>query len=281
MNIADREADIYELFQAARAHPAGAELLVRASRTTQRQINADDEETQPLWDYLPRRPVLGSSDLNIPARGGRQARTARLALRAAPIQLRPPKRLQGAPPLALWAVHAVEPEPPADGEPVEWLLLTTVLTTTLDDALERLRWYAARWNIEVFHRTLKSGCRLEDRRLGDAAGLHPCLAIDLVVARRVMDLAKRGRETPDIPCTVFFAEAEWQALACHHQHTAQPPATPPTLGEAMRIVAKLGGFLRRKGDGQPGATVIWRGLNRLSDINETFLLFYPSLRAGP
>jgi hypothetical protein len=283
VNIADREADIYELFQSARDNPAGAHLLVRASRTTQRQVSTEDDETQPLWDYLPSQPVLGDCTLKIPARGGRKARTAALQLRCAPmIELRPPKRLQGAPTLALWAVYAVEPDPPADSEPVEWLLLTTVPTmTTLDDALERLRWYAARWNIEVFHRTLKSGCRIEDRRLGNAESLQACLAIDLVVAWRVMDLTKRGRETPDIPCTVFFEEAEWQALACHHRQSPQPPETPPTLGEAMRMVAKLGGFLGRKGDGHPGATVIWRGLSRLTDITETFLIFYPSLRAGP
>jgi hypothetical protein len=281
VNVADREADIYELFQAALDHPAGAHLLVRASRTTQRQVSADEEETQPLWDYLPSQPVLGGCILKIPARGGRTARTATLELRAAPLELRPPKRLKGAPTLALWAVHALEADPPADSEPVEWLLLSTVATTTLEDALERLRWYAARWNIEVFHRTLKSGCRIEDRRLGNAESLQACLAIDLVVAWRVMDLTKRGRETPEIPCTAFFEEAEWKALVCHHQQSPQPPETPPTLGEAMRMVAKLGGFLGRKGDGHPGATVIWRGLSRLSDITETFTIFYPSLPAGP
>ncbi|MGF1613629.1 MAG: IS4 family transposase [Gammaproteobacteria bacterium] len=114
------------------------------------------------------------------------------------------------------------------------------------------RFMGCDYNIEVFHRTLKSGCRIEDRRLGNAESLQACLAIDLVVAWRVMDLTKRGRETPDIPCTVFFEEAEWQALACHHRQSPQPPETPPTLGEAMRRVAKLGGFLGRKGDGPPG-----------------------------
>jgi hypothetical protein len=280
VNIADREADIYELFQAAATDPAGTHLLVRASRTTQRQVNTA-EEIQPLWDVVPRQPVLGGCALHIPGRGGRPARTAALDLRAAPIDLQPPKRLKGATPLTLWAIHAREINPPDDQEPIEWLLLTTVPTTTLEDALERLRWYAARWNIEVFHRTLKSGCRIEDRRLGDADSLQACLAIDLVVAWRVMDLAKRGRETPDIPCTVFFEEAEWQALACHHRRSPTPPETPPTLGEAMRMVAQLGGFLGRTGDGDPGATVLWRGLNRLTDITETFAIFYPSIPNGP
>jgi hypothetical protein len=282
VNLADREADIYELFQVASTDPAGTHLLVRASRTTQRQVDAEDEdEIQPLWEVMPRQPVLGGCTLQIPGRGGRPARTAALELRATAIDLQPPKRLKGAAPLTLWAIDAREINPPQDQEPIEWLLLTTLPTTTLEDALERLRWYAARWNIEVFHRTLKSGCRIEDRRLGDADSLQACLAIDLVVAWRVMDLAKRGRETPDIPCTVFFEEAEWQALACYHQRSPIPPPTPPTLGEAMRMVAQLGGFLGRNGDGDPGATVLWRGLNRLTDITETFAIFYPSIPAGP
>jgi hypothetical protein len=178
-------------------------------------------------------------------------------------------------------VHAIEPEPPVGCEAVEWLLLTTVATVTLEDALERLRWYAVRWNIEVFHRTLKSGCRIEDRRLESAAGLQACLAIDLVVAWRVMWLSKLGRETPDVPCSVFFEQAEWQALHCHHHRSPNPPDTPPTLGEAMHMVAKLGGFLGRKCDGNPGATSLWRGLARLADITDTFAIFHPSIPAGP
>jgi hypothetical protein len=280
VNLADREADIYELFQEATQDPDGPDLLIRANRTTQRQVD-DEDEQKPLWDYLPTRALLGTCDLAIPGRGGRKARVAELAIRCAPIQLRPPKRLKGAPALSLWAVHASEPAPPAGSEAVEWLLITTVATRTLEDALERLSWYAARWNIEVFHRTLKSGCRIEDRRLGDADSLQACLAIDLVVAWRVMHLTKLGRETPDIPCSVFFEEAEWKALHCHHHRSPNPPETPPTLGEAMRMVAKLGGFLGRKSDGHPGATTLWRGLDRLADITSTFTIFHPSIPAGP
>lgn len=280
VNLADREADIYELFQEATQDPDGPDLLIRANRTTQRQVD-DEDEHKPLWDYLPTRPLLGTCDLAIPARGGRKARVAELEIRCAPIQLRPPKRLKGAPALSLWAVHAIEPAPPAGSEAVEWLLITTVATRTLEEALERLSWYAARWNIEVFHRTLKSGCRIEDRRLGNADSLQACLAIDLVVAWRVMYLTKLGRETPDIPCSVFFEEAEWKALHCHHHRSSNPPETPPPLGEAMRMVAKLGGFLGRKGDGHPGATTLWRGLDRLADITSTFTIFHPSIPAGP
>ena len=280
VSVADREADIYELFQEAAGGRKGPDLLVRASRTTQRRVN-DEEAITPLWEHLPRQPLQGTCELSIPGRGGRKRRITTLEVRCAPIQLRPPKRLLGAPALSLWAVHAVEPEPPEGHPAVEWMLITTVPTPDLETALERLRWYTARWNIEVFHRTLKSGCRIEDRRLGDAHSLQACLAIDLVVAWRVMYLTKLGRETPELPCSVFFEEAEWQALYCHHHRCPEPPQTPPSLGEAMRWVAKLGGFLGRKSDGHPGAATLWRGLCRLSDITATFTIFHPSIPNGP
>jgi len=236
ISIADREADIYELFQEAARTPNGPDLLIRANRTTQRRVD-DAEEHALLWDYLPAQPQAGTGELAIPSRGGRKSRVAQIEIRYAPIQLRPPKRLKGEA-LSLWAIHAIEPDPPPDCEAVEWLLLTTVPTRTLEDAFERLSWYASRWNIEVFHRTLKSGCRIEDRRLADAESLQACLALDLVVAWRVMHLAKLGRETPEVPCSVFFEETEWQALSCcHHHRTPTPPATPPLLGEAMRMMA--------------------------------------------
>jgi hypothetical protein len=279
VSIADREADLYELFQEAHQSPAGPELLIRANRATQRRV-ADEDEAKLLWEYLPTQPLAGTFALAIPSRGGRKARVAHLELRHAPIQLQPPKRLTGAP-IPLWAIHALESAPPQGAEPVEWLLLTTVPTHTLEDAFEHLGWYAARWNIEVYHRTLKSGCRIEDRRLADAESLEACLALDLVVAWRVMHLTKLGRETPELPCSVFFEEAEWKALYCYHHRTAIPPETPPSLGEAMRMVAKIGGFLGRKGDGHPGATVLWRGLDKLAFITDTFLIFHPSLPAGP
>lgn len=280
INVADREADLYELFQEAIADPEGPDLLIRASRTTQRKVEADDE-LEPLWEHLPGLPAAGHFTLKIPSRGGRKARTAELEMRFAPVQLRPPKRLNEAAPVGLWAIHAVEPQPPEGHEPVEWLLLTTVATPDLDAAFECLQWYAARWNVEVYHRILKSGCRIEDRRLGDADRLEACIALDLVTAWRVFYLTKLGREAPDLPADVFFEEAEWQALYCYHDKTSAPPTETPTLGDAMRRLAKLGGFMGRKGDGDPGPTVLWRGLDKLHYITETFRIFHPALPAGP
>jgi len=161
---------------------------------------------------------------------------------------------------------AQEVEAPQDVEPIEWMLLTTCQVTTFDEAIEKLAWYAVRWGIEVYHRTLKSGCKIEERQLGHADRIETCLAIDLVVAWRIFHLTKLGRETPDVPCTVFFEESEWKSLTAYITQNPIPPDRPPTLREAIRMVASLGGFLGRNSDGEPGTKSLWLGLQRLDDI---------------
>ena len=135
-----------------------------------------------------------------------------------------------------------------------------------EQAIEKLMWYARRWGIEVLHRTLKSGCRIEQRQLGQADRIEACLAIDLVVAWRIYYLNKLGREVPQAPCTVYFEEAQWKALMVFTTNNHVAPAQPPTLREAIRRVASLGGFLGRKSDGEPGTQTLWIGLQRLDDI---------------
>jgi hypothetical protein len=278
VSVADREADIYELFQQARETPGGPDLLIRANRSRARRVAA---EAQPrLWEHVLAQPEAGSLALHIPGKGGRKARTAELVVRHTPVTLAAPRGKSG-PQLPLWAVHAIERTPPPDTQAVEWLLLTTVAVDGLTQACERLSWYAVRWSIEIFHRTLKSGCRLEDRRLAEAGNLQACLALDMIVAWRVLYLTRLGRQTPDLPCSVFFEEEEWKALYAYHHQSTAIPEQPPTVGVAMRMVAQIGGFLGRKGDGHPGATVLWRGLDKLSFITDTFRLFHPALPRGP
>ena len=281
VSVADREADIFELFDRGRQQPHAADFLVRANRSRQRRVMGTGQEEHPLlWDYMKEQPPAAQQILQIPGKGGRKKRAAQLEIRHTPVTLVAPKDYQG-PPLPLWAVYIVEINAPEGCEPLEWMLLTTVAVTTAEDALERMQWYALRWRIEVFHRTLKSGCHIEDRRLADAGDLQACLALDMVVAWRVMDLMYRGRETPDLPATVFFSAEEWQALYAFTHRTAEIPATPPSLATAMGMVARIGGFLGRKHDGYPGATVIWRGLDKLFFLTEAFRIFRPESDAVP
>jgi len=103
----------------------------------------------------------------------------------------------------------------------------------------------------------------------------------MVVAWRIHHLTKLGRETPDVPCTVFFEEAEWKALYTFKNKTSQLPEKEPSLREVMRMTASLGGFLGRKGDGEPGTITLWRGLQRLEDITAMYIALLPHLKSGP
>lgn len=261
VSVGDREADIYELLALAVRDPAGPRLLVRAERD--RLVT---EGHAHVWDRVAAQPVGGVQELSIPRREKRPARVARLEVRFAQVRLKPPKRKPQLPEVTLWAILAEEVEAPGGEEPLRWVLLTTLEVRTFADATRCLAWYARRWGIEVYHRTLKSGCRIEQRQLGSAERIEACLAIDLVVAWRIFHLAKLGRETPDVPCTVFFEEAEWKALVAYVTHDPLPPVHPPSLRDATRMVASLGGFLGRKGDGEPGTQTLWLGLQRLDDI---------------
>ena len=266
VSVGDREADIHELFHEAQKTPSGPKLLIRAERTRLRKVGEEEaEEHEFLWEKMPSESVAGHQEVFIPRKGSRAARTARLEVRYAPVTLKPPKSKDLAW-VPVWAVYAREIDAPAEVKsPLEWMLLTTVEVPNFEGAIERLRWYTLRWGIEVYHRVIKSGCRIEDRRLGDAARIESCLAIDLVVAWRIFWLTKQGRETPDVPCDVFLEEEEWKAL-CATVLEAAPPAEPPTLRDSVRMIASLGGFLGRNSDGDPGTTTLWRGLGRLEDI---------------
>jgi hypothetical protein len=277
VSIGDREADLFELFALAR-DPHSPRLLVRANRGRQRQVMNADQLT-PLWDHLSGLEVAGRLALQLPRRGAQPARTAALELRFGPVTLKPPQARKDAP-LALWAVYLREAAPPPGVAGVDWLLLTNVATATLAAAQERVRWYGARWGIEVFHRTLKTGCQIEERQLGFVARLENCLAIDLVVAWRIYYLTLLGRMDPEAPCTLFFQEPEWQALYSWYHHTTVVPDQPPTLQEATRWIAIKGGFQGRKADGHPGVEVLWHGLQQLDVAIEMYLIYHPAARVG-
>jgi hypothetical protein len=262
VSVGDREADLYELFREALSDPQNPKLLIRANRD-----RLLDDGQGHLWDYVKAQPLRGLQQVRVPRQGKRPARMAELEIRFAPVPLKPPALKLELGALTLWAIAAVEVNcAPAVEEPIEWLLLTTLVAETFEHATEKLNWYGKRWGIEVYHRTLKSGCKIEERQLGRVERLEPCLAIDLVVAWRIFHLTKLGREVPNVPCTVFFEEAEWKALVAYKTQNPMAPETPPSLREAMRMAASLGGFLGRKSDGEPGTKSLWLGLQRLDDL---------------
>jgi len=275
--MADREADIHEVFAEQAGTPHGAQLLIRAERSRNRHVLEGDDSHEALWPVLEQQPIIGERELLVPPSEHRKARKAVLVVRAAAVVLKPPRRKPHLAPVPVWAVLAQEINAPEGIEALEWMLLTTVEVKHKDDAFQRLSWYARRWGIEVYHRVLKSGCCVEARQLENSRRLSNCLAIDLIVAWRIFHLVTMGEQTPDVPCTVYFAPSEWRALVTFVTKTKLPPPHPPSLNEAVRMLATLGGHLGRKHDGHPGAEVLWRGMARLADIDAAYQLYCETL----
>jgi len=263
IHVGDSEADVYEMFQAVQEN--GAKMVVRASQD--RAV----VETGRMREVLSQRPVSGHLTVEIPAEPGRPARTATVEVRYGDVTLRPPYRAPSCQadlrPLSLSLVWVHEIGAPSTvSDPLDWLLVTNVPVTSFLDAVERVKWYRARWHIEVFHRVLKSGCRVEACQLERADKLQRYVSLTSVIAWRLFWLAQINRTQPDAVCTVVLAEDEWQALYVAIHRTTQLPEDVPTVHQVVRWIAQLGGFLGRKHDGEPGVTVIWRGWQRRQAI---------------
>ncbi len=269
ITVCDREADIYEML--ALAQEKQASLLVRASSG---RLLLDAEVNQ-LWPEVERQAVVGYLGVHITGNDQRQARDATVSVRFTSVTLKPPWRPNGLklPPVSLNAILVREENPPADvDEPIEWLLLTNVPVTSFAEAQQVIQWYGCRWQIEVFHKVLKSGCRVEDCRLQTADRLFNFVALMSIIAWRLHWMTYINRSQPDLPCTTVLTAIEWEALYMRiHKSTTLPDAVP-TVHQAIRWIAQPGGFLGRKSDGEPGVTTLWRGWQRLQDLAATWKL---------
>jgi hypothetical protein len=221
VHVCDREADFFELFDEQRRN-GSVELLVRAKHN--RNVS---EEPFKLFETARQAPVASRVQINIPrksarpkkskqkAQPARPGRSADMAVRYIRIQLRPASYLGDKEPIDLWLVHAVEENPPAETKAVEWFLLTTMEITSAADAEQCLRWYVLRWRIEDWHRVLKSGCRIEDLAHKTAERLRRAIAINLVIAWRIMLMTLLGREVPELPAEVLFSDMELRTLQAY------------------------------------------------------------------
>jgi hypothetical protein len=223
----DREADFFELFDEQRRR-AKVDLLVRAKH--------DRVTNVPLTLFGAIRSSAVNSRLLIPvprqsarpkkskqqAREGQPKRTAKVELRFDQVELPAPKHHPGKPPLTLWVVHVREGRPPAGAAPLEWFLLTTLEITSVEQAQQCLRWYCLRWRIEDWHRVLKSGCRIETLQHKTAGRLKRAIAINLVIAWRIMLMTLLGRQCPELPANVLFSDLEIEVLQAYAKKKNSP-----------------------------------------------------------
>ncbi len=226
IDVCDREADFFELFDEQRRNPR-VELLVRAKHD--RNL---EECPFKMFETLRQAPLQSRVRVHIPrqspspkkskqkARPKRPGRAADLAVRYKRVQLRPPEHLKDKELIDVRVVHAVEENPPENTRAVEWFLLTTVNIASVEDAERCLRWYCLRWRIEEWHRVLKSGCRIEKPAHETAERLRRAIAINLVIAWRIMLMTLLGRETPDLPAEILFSDIELRTLRAYAKKKA-------------------------------------------------------------
>jgi hypothetical protein len=269
VTVADREADIYDLFAWPRR--PGAHLLIRG--THDRRVG----EVGYLWETMRQSPVCGRYTFAWRRKDGQPAREVTVCVRCASLEIQPPHhhpKRGTLKPVRVQGVLAEEENPPPGVTPVCWLLLTTLPVDSLEDAQRYIRCYSYRWLIERYHFVLKSGCRLEQLQLEEARRIQRALATYCIVAWRLLWLTYEARQNPDTPCDKVLEAHEWQSLYCRIHRTPQPPVEPPTLRQAVRWIAQLGGFLGRKSDGEPGVKTIWLGFRRLNDLAAMWQLLH-------
>jgi len=260
IHVCDRGGDNFEMFQACRETPC--EYLIRMAQNRRAGMGHDAAEPNDyLLDLARTLPASGHRELEIRTRPKRKPRRTDLSVAFSPVTIFPPwLESKGTEPVRCWVVRVWETaSPPAGEDPIEWILITSVAVDRAQTALEVAHWYSLRWLIEEYHKCLKTGCRVEKRQLHEADALKACVGMLAVVAVCLLQLKLAARTNPGRPATECAPRSHLEVLA---RYRGCSPASW-TIRDFWREVAKLGGFLARKSDGEPGWLTLWRGWQQL------------------
>lgn len=285
VSVADREADIYDIFIEAQSRaeadeaelPRRADYIIRAKQdrcTPERDPAARGQTFRKVRDEIAAAPLLTTITIELSQTPKRAARPATLAVRAMTITVKPPHARSTLPAITHRVVLVEEVGGPGDGTDVSWLLLTTLPIDTIEQVLQVIDYYVARWSIETYFRTLKTGCQVEELQLETKSRLLNCLAFYQIIAWRIVYLTHLNRTCPDLPCTAVFADHEWKPV--WRVVTKTPlPKTTPTLNEFLKLLTHLGGYNNRAAEPPPGPQPFWIGLRRMLDFSTAWLAFGP------
>lgn len=260
ISVGDRASDIYGYFRTAQA--LGWEVVARAARD--RIIYTLTGERAYLLQWARQLPSQSTTSVEVRGRDGAPTRTATLQVAWSACEVPAPARgkERGGPRLRVSVVRAWEADPPAGVEALDWVLVTSLVLTSAAEALQVIAHYERRWLIEEYHKCLKTGCALEARQLETAAGLQALLGFLAIVAVRLLQLREASRKQPETPARHFVAP---ELIRTVQSYLKLPPGDL-SLREFWRAVARLGGFLARKSDGDPGWQTLWRGWLKLQDL---------------
>jgi hypothetical protein len=270
IHVGDRESDIYALYEQAQSHNVGFVIRINQSRNasvghdTPDTCNSTDRKGSSLKELCRGMATVGSRELWISPKKGQPGRWAKLSISASAVTIWSPQLSRTGRALRCWAVRAWEAKAPADvKEPIEWMLLSSEPVESESDALRIVDYYGCRWLIEEYHQCLKSGCKIEQRQLEDAQNLEPLIGMSTIVAVRLLQMKNDARLTPDKPAIECVPRELVQTLA-RLINEKQPQRI--TIRRFTHEVAKRGGFMGRKSDGEPGWRTLWQGWHELSLI---------------
>jgi len=275
ITIADRGGDIYELLEKLPSETNKAYWLVRSNQDRMLVDEKNKKLEFNLREAVENTKSLGTIEFTLSEgmiyarnkkRTPRTPRPIQQEVRACSLILKAPSRSgKKLEPIRINVIHCVEINAPNEEEKIEWFLLTSYPVTDAIEAIQIVKWYLCRWEIELFFKVLKSGCAIEELQFDTFKGISNCLAFYMIVAWRIMYLTMLGRQCPDLDCSVVFERSEWQSLYAIAKKTS-PPKIPPTLNEIILMIGKLGGFLGRKSDRYPGYQAMWIGIQRMRDF---------------
>ena len=275
ITLCDREGDFWEMLR--QADPQRAGLLVRSNASNRRKVVGADGATEDLWKHVAARPPLTTRSLKLGACGGnraRKARTVKFEIRAVEVLLVPPHGAADKTPVRMMAVSATE-TPGGKADNLHWLLLTTeglgeseVGGVSPETARTIVHWYSLRWKIETFFKTLKSGARIEGRRLDDADDLRKCLVLDAVTSVRLTEIECLAREKPDLPADKVVSRKDIAMATAldrflNPSRARGPPPRHMTIREFAITLGRIVGSHPRKSQPLPGTKKIWEGYIRL------------------
>lgn len=276
VHVFDRGADNLEVFCHCRQNRC--DWVIRAARLHRNvesveSVESEDGSLRPLGEVLDRQPVRGTYELTVRAAQKRPARTAKLEVRFTQVTLhRPEKRAtqylrsMGFESLTQWVVDVREVDPPAGVAPLRWVLWTSLPVIDFDAAWQIIEYYERRWLIEEFHKAIKTGCRLEARLYRDAKALEAVAGVISVLAVRLVQLKTVATAQPELPAVRLVPEVWLTAL-----REMRRGKKILTVRDFFRHLAGLGGFLMRKGDGEPGWMTLWKGLEKLTSFIRGYL----------
>lgn len=263
ITVADRECDIYEFL--TEAQRIQAPYLIRAARN--RVIQSPYEY---LWQHMENQTPQGRYTIK------NQGHLRNLIVKVSPIEIKTPvKRTRSKicpdrKSVLTTAILVSEPHPPKGESAIEWMLLTNLSIDSFEKTQRIIQWYTMRWNIENWHKIIKSGCQVEKCRLSDATKVAKYITTYSIIAWRLYALTHAGRLQSQISCESIVNANEWKALYVMVHKTNRLPKKPPTVEQFIRWTAQLGGFLGRARDGNPGIKAIWKGYQRLCDYTAIY-----------